>query len=639
MNNKTRDVICLGRAAVDLYAEQRGCRLEDVQSFAKYLGGSSANLAVGLARLGLHSTMLTRVGNEQMGQFVRESLVNEGVDAGHVITDETHLTALVILGIRNQSEFPHIFFRENCADMMIDTADFDKEFIASSRSLAITGTHFSTDCTRQACRQAIDYARQSGTKVILDIDYRPVLWGLTTAAEGESRFISSPEVTECLKSFLPDCDLVVGTEEEICIAGGIEDILLALKKIRKCTDAIIVLKQGPKGCVIFDALEIPEKLEDGIVVQGFPVDVLNVLGAGDAFLSGFLYAWLNDKMLFDCGQYGNACGAIVVSRHGCTPAMPTLIELEDYLTRLDEIKSIAQDERLNYLHRTSTRIRDWDELYILAFDHRLQFEEFAQKNNIPLVKLSEFKQLVATGVEELASDPSLTGHIGILTDSRYGSRVLDRYTGNGWWVGRPVELPGSRPIQFEPSNNIGLHIRQWPQEHVVKCLVHYHPCDPILLRLQQEDQIISLYNDCLQLERELLIEIIPTSYGQTEDEHTVANIIRRFYNLGVKPAWWKLVPPSKDAWPHIVNVINECDPYCRGILLLGLDVPINDLQEGFRLAANVSLCKGFAIGRSIFWQAACSWLCEEFDDTDALNLIKHNYRSVIDAWQSARNQH
>jgi 5-dehydro-2-deoxygluconokinase len=147
-----------------------------MQSFAKYLGGSSGNLAAGLARLGTKSSMLTRVGNEQMGRFVREALQREGVDVSHVKTDPERLTALVILGISDRNHFPHIFFRENCADMGVSVEDFDSSYIASSRALSITGTHLSTESTISAVCQAIDFANKNDTKVILDIDYRPVLW-------------------------------------------------------------------------------------------------------------------------------------------------------------------------------------------------------------------------------------------------------------------------------------------------------------------------------------------------------------------------------------------------------------------------------------------------------------------------------
>ena len=156
------DFICLGRAAVDLYGLERGARLEDTQNFAKYLGGSSANVAVGLARLGLRVAMLTRVGNEHMGRFVRETLAAEGVDVAAVGTDPGRLTGLVLLGIEDAENFPHIFYRENCADMGLEAADVEPAPFATARALAMTGTHLSTESVRRAARRAIALAKQHG---------------------------------------------------------------------------------------------------------------------------------------------------------------------------------------------------------------------------------------------------------------------------------------------------------------------------------------------------------------------------------------------------------------------------------------------------------------------------------------------
>jgi 5-dehydro-2-deoxygluconokinase len=262
------ELIAMGRAAVDLYGEQIGGRLEDMSSFAKYLGGCPANIATGASRLGLKVAMLTRVGDEHMGRFVREQLAAEGVDVSHIKTDPARLTGLVILGIRDRDTFPLIFYRENCADMAIAPEDFDESFIASSKALLVTGTHFSTASTDSACRTAIRYAKKNSTKVIFDIDYRPVLWGLTGRGLGEQRFIASDTVSKHLQSILPDCDLVVGTEEEIHIAGGNTDTIAALRKIRSLSKAAIVLKRGPQGCAIFDR-DIPDRIDDGITHRGF----------------------------------------------------------------------------------------------------------------------------------------------------------------------------------------------------------------------------------------------------------------------------------------------------------------------------------------------------------------------------------
>ena len=220
---KTLDLICLGRASVDLYGQQIGDRLQDVGSFAKSLGGSSCNIAFGAARLGLKASMLTRVGDEQFGQFIREELQKAGCDTSHVVTDPKRLTALAILSIKTKDQFPLLFYRTDCADMAVDKTDFDEAYIASAKALLITGTHFSTAHVDAVARHAISFARNNNTKVILDIDYRPVLWGLTRPGDGDNRFVSNHSVTAHLQSIVPLCDLIVGTEEEFHIAGGSTD--------------------------------------------------------------------------------------------------------------------------------------------------------------------------------------------------------------------------------------------------------------------------------------------------------------------------------------------------------------------------------------------------------------------------------
>jgi len=634
--SKIYDVICLGRAAVDLYGHQTGGRLEDMQSFAKYLGGSSGNMAAGLARLGSKSSMLTRVGDEHMGRFVREALAREGVDTGHVVTDPLRLTGLVILGISDTNSFPHIFFRENCADMGLELTDFDEAYIASSRALAITGTHLSTEQSNAVVCQAIEYARANDTKVILDIDYRPVLWGLIPASGGEERFIASGEVTAKLQSCLHNIDILVGTEEEICIAGGSDDVLLSLNEIRALSAATIVLKRGPLGCTIFEG-EIPSSLEDGISVQGVRVEVLNVLGAGDAFLSGFLNAWLNGKDWQECARSGNACGALVVSRHGCSPAMPTQAELSDYLARANSIPRPDKDPHIEYLHLASTRPVTPDHLMVLAFDHRSQFEELALSTQPADGRIAAFKSLLCDAALQVANKQSDNAGLGIIVDERYGASVLARMTAKKWWIARPVEIPGSRPLEFDPRNNMGLPLLSWPASHVVKCLLFYHPEDSIELRLLQEERVRQLYADCVALDRELLLEVISSTNGRPCDETTTANAMRRFYNLGVFPAWWKLQHQTSEGWQQISDVIGRYDPLCHGVIILGLDAPENELKSAFDLAAQFPVCKGFAIGRSIFGESARQWFDGELNDQGVIDEVAANYERVIQFWHDAHS--
>ncbi|MDP4824062.1 MAG: 5-dehydro-2-deoxygluconokinase, partial [Aestuariivirgaceae bacterium] len=291
MTQLDRDVVTIGRASVDLYGQQIGGRLEDMGSFAKSVGGCPANIAIGGARLGLKTGLITRVGDEHMGRFIREQLTREGVDTAHVRTDSERLTALVILGVRDDKTFPLIFYRENCADWAMDESDIDEDYIAKSGAIVVTGTHFSRPHTAAAQKKAMRFAKKHGRRIAFDIDYRPNLWGLAGHGAGEERYIKSDEVTRHLAPILPECDLIVGTEEELAIAGGFEDALASIRAIRAVSNATIVCKRGPMGCVVFPGA-IPDSLDEGIRGPGFPVEVFNVLGAGDAFMAGFLRGWL-----------------------------------------------------------------------------------------------------------------------------------------------------------------------------------------------------------------------------------------------------------------------------------------------------------------------------------------------------------
>src|SRR5919201_667572 len=141
-NERRLDVITIGRSSVDLYGQQIGSRLEDIASFAKSVGGCPSNIAIGTARLGLKSGLITRVGDEQMGRFIKEQMAREGVALGGIVTDRERLTSLVLLSVENDKTFPLIFYRDNCADSALCEDDVDEAFIASSQAVLVTGTHF-----------------------------------------------------------------------------------------------------------------------------------------------------------------------------------------------------------------------------------------------------------------------------------------------------------------------------------------------------------------------------------------------------------------------------------------------------------------------------------------------------------------
>ena len=630
------DLACLGRLAVDLYAQQVGSRLEDVASFAKYLGGSSANIAFGAARLGMKAAMISRVGDEQMGRFLVETLQREGCDTSMVQVDPQRLTALVLLGLKDRDTFPLLFYRENCADMATDAALIREDFIADCRALLITGTHLSQPTVRAASSTALGYAAKHNAVRVLDIDYRPVLWGLTRRGEGANRYVADERVTASLQQMLPQFDLLIGTEEEFLIAGGVPgDLLGSLKRVREVTPAALVVKLGAKGCCYIDG-EVPARLDDAPTAVGERVEVFNVLGAGDAFAAGLMTGLLRGEGFVEAARLANACGALVVSRHGCAPAMPTPAELDHWFSGTRNPK-VDADVQLAHLHRTTVPRPAWPELNVMAFDHRSQFADLARETGASPSRLPALKQLLLQAAERVEQRRSLSGRIGVLIDDRYGEAALHAATGRGWWVGRPVERPGSRPLCFDGTLSIGSTLVQWPREQVVKCLVHYHPDDAVDLRLDQEMRLRELWQATRGSGHELLLEVIvPRGVAShSSDDEAVLRAVKRIYTLGIRPDWWKLAPLAAAGWAALHQLVAERDPQCRGAVILGLNQPLQALAAAFAEARD-PIVKGFVVGRTLWAEPSRAWLAGTIDDGALVESVAGNFDALIDAWRASR---
>lgn len=638
---KDIDVITIGRAGVDLYGAQIGGRLEDMGSFEKYIGGSPTNIACGTSRLGLNTALISRVGDEHMGRFILEQLAREGVCTDAVVTDPDRLTALVILGIRDEEQFPLIFYREDCADMALCEDDIDEDFIKRARAVVVTGTHLSNPKTAAAVIKALKIARKHGLRTALDIDYRPNLWGVAGHGDGESRFVESQAVTDKLLATLHYFDLIVGTEEEFHIAGGSTDTLKALATVREKSAATLVCKRGALGASAFEGA-VPASLDDGQTGEGFPIEVFNVLGAGDGFFSGLLKGWMLAESIDNVDwplalKYANACGAFAVSRHGCTPAYPSVEELEFFLERGVVQKDLRNDPALDQIHWSTTRHTrtdgDWSTMRVFAFDHRVQLEEM---DGYTIERGGEFKELCLKAATQVQDGQE--GY-GILCDNRIGKSALHAASGSGLWIGRPTEWPASRPLTLEPElgSDFG-GLNQWARENVIKCLCFCHPDDDAETRANQEATVKRLFEAGRRNNLEFLLEVIPSKVGPV-DSNTTATLIRQFYEAGVYPDWWKLEPMADaEGWAAAVSAIEENDKHTRGIVVLGLDAPEEELAASFEVAASYPLVKGFAVGRTIFGDAARAWLKGDMSDADAVTQMAARYTRLCHVWDAAREK-
>lgn len=623
---KMLDVITIGRASVDLYGQQIGTRLEDIGSFAKSVGGCPANIAVGTARLGLKSALITRVGNEQMGRFIREQLDREGVDTSGIATDSDRLTALVLLSVEAEGVSPMIFYRTDCADMALDESNIDEAMIASTRAIVVTGTHFSRPNSEAAQKKAIRLAKAHGARVAFDIDYRPNLWGLAGHDAGFSRYVASDIVSQTYKSILADCDLIVGTEEEVLIASGETDLLAALRTIRSLSAGTIVLKRGPMGCIVYDGA-IPDDLEQGIVGKGFPIEVYNVLGAGDAFMSGWLRGWLMGESHATSATWANACGAFAVSRLLCAPEYPSWAELSHFLSNGSPNRALRNDDELNHIHWATTRRRQWSTLMALAIDHRSQLEDL---DGATEASIASFKVLAVKAAARVAA--GRTG-FGMLLDDKHGRRALFAAEAEKFWIARPIELPGSRPLKFEFTQDVGSRIVEWPVEHAIKVLCFFHPDDPADLKAAQIAKLGSAHDAARKVGRDILVEIIASKHGPIADD-TTSRAMTEIYDAGIRPDWWKLEPQANTAaWASIDRVIETRDPYCRGVVLLGLEASHDALEAGFAAARTSRKVKGFAVGRTIFAEAAKAWLAGSITDEQAISDMARKFGALVEVWE------
>lgn len=333
MSTKKFDVITFGRSSIDLYSQNIGSPFNDIKGFDAFVGGSPLNIAVGCARLGVNASLLTAVGNDKVGEFILNFLNGEGVNTHCIPVKNGSRSSAVVLGIEPPDKFPLVYYRDNAADSQVDIDDVDNANIPDYKILLINGTALNIEPTRSATFYATEIANRNEVDVVLDLDFRADQWhdyrafGLT------------------VRAILPRVKMAIGTEEEILAATLIDSSQVTIKEQQISAPEIkgnidesisqllssgietLIVKRGGKGASIYQK---DGSRED---VPGFPVTVLNVLGAGDAFASGFLYGVLQGWDLKKACRMGNASGAQVVTKKGCANFMPTLEESMDFINQ------------------------------------------------------------------------------------------------------------------------------------------------------------------------------------------------------------------------------------------------------------------------------------------------------------------
>jgi 5-dehydro-2-deoxygluconokinase len=334
---RSYDVVHMGRAGLDLYSNDIGVPFTEITSFALYLGGSPANTCVGTSRLGLRVAMVTAVGDDLPGDYVVSFLEREGVDTRWIARKPGFRTGAAMLAIEPPDRFPLVYYRDRPADWQLDFDDVATVPISDSRVLQIAGTNLARDPSRAATIAAAEMARQAGTLVVLDLDFRADQWP-------DSRSFGL-----AMRTLLPLVDVVIGTEDELKAAVARErervrvvasqvteasvagDVAAAVEALASLGPELVVRKQGSRGATVH------RRADDGslgsVHSPAFHADVVNTLGAGDAFAAGLIFGLLRAWDDARAARFANACGALVASRHACSAAMPNRAEVDALLGR------------------------------------------------------------------------------------------------------------------------------------------------------------------------------------------------------------------------------------------------------------------------------------------------------------------
>jgi 5-dehydro-2-deoxygluconokinase len=302
------DVLAIGRSGVDIYPLQVGVGLEHVESFGKFLGGSAANVAVAAARLGNRTALISGVGDDPFGRFVRNELARLGVDNSYVATHGEYPTPVTFCEIFPPDDFPLYFYRKPSApDLQIQSDELDLDAIRNARLYWSTVTGLSEEPSRSAHFAAWE-ARERAPLTVLDLDYRPMFWA------------TPADASEQVQRALQHVTVAVGNREECEIAVGESNPHKAADALLDLGVELAIVKQGPRGV-------LGKTRHSSVTVRPNDVDVVNGLGAGDSFGGSLIHGLLHDWSLEKTLRYANAAGAIVASRLECSTAMPTAAEV------------------------------------------------------------------------------------------------------------------------------------------------------------------------------------------------------------------------------------------------------------------------------------------------------------------------
>ncbi|WP_301172443.1 MULTISPECIES: 5-dehydro-2-deoxygluconokinase [Brevibacillus] len=320
---KAKDFAAIGRLCIDLNANEFNRPMEETRSFTKYVGGSPANIAIGMSRLGQKTGFIGKVANDQMGRYIQCYLEENQIDTSSIVVDQTGaMTGLAFTEIKSPTDCSILMYRDNVADLLLQPSEVSEAYIKQFKVLLISGTALAKSPSREAVFIALEYARKHNVIVVFDIDYRPYTW-------------TSPEETAIYYNLAAEkCDVIIGTREEFdrmeCFEQNLErDDRITARKWFGYHAKIVVIKHGKEGSIAYTR-------DASYKGKAYPSKVLKTFGAGDSYAAGFIYGLLQGWEIDRCMSFGGAAASIVISRHSCSEAMPTVQEITDYIDQCEK---------------------------------------------------------------------------------------------------------------------------------------------------------------------------------------------------------------------------------------------------------------------------------------------------------------
>ncbi|HZG85896.1 5-dehydro-2-deoxygluconokinase [Paenibacillus sp.] len=322
-SGRSVDFTAIGRLCIDLNANEINRPMEETRTFTKYVGGSPANITIGMSRFGLRTAFVGKIANDQMGRFIHRYLEQNGIETSSVVADRTGaVTGLAFTEIKSPTECSILMYRDNAADLLLTPGEVSEELIARTNMFLISGTALAQSPSREAVFQALSYAKKHGCVIVFDLDYRPYTWK------------SSEETAVYYNLAAEKCDVIIGTREEFDMMERFEhnperNDQITAGKWFDYSAKIVIIKHGKEGSIAYT--------KDGAShrAKSFPAKVVKTFGAGDSYAAGFLYGLMQGWTLEKSMVFGSAAACIVISSHSCSDAMPRADEVHEYIARCE----------------------------------------------------------------------------------------------------------------------------------------------------------------------------------------------------------------------------------------------------------------------------------------------------------------